>query len=128
MSAPAVVESAYDLLQIVELTGVKTYEIRARLVDPQVDLPDYEPLPMEVMVRHEGDVIEARLRLEHRTDEAVLLADIGVLYNLATPRTIPNAVLGEFLEKVGVMAVFPFAREGLLTSAARLGEIGRAHV
>lgn len=129
MTGSEPVTSAVELLSITELVGVKTYELRSLLVggrDGEREATGPEEgaasdLGPEVMVRYEGKMIEARLRLEHRTEEAILTADIAVIYEMREARKITNAALGEFLEKVGVMAVFPFIREAIVTSAARLG-------
>lgn len=34
---------------------------------------------------------------------------------------MPAAVVAEFIERVGLMAVFPFLREAVFTTASRLG-------
>lgn len=125
------IDSARDLLQMTELVGVKTYELRARLLEEgvsatpadevDVDGSELDDPILELMVRHEGMLIEARLRFEQRTKEAVLNADIAVIYRMSEEREITGSALAEFLEKVGVMAAFPFVREATATSASRLG-------
>lgn len=121
MTTQPALESAADLLPFVELTGIKTYEMRGRLIDPELDTSDASGESMQVMARAEDNMIEARLRFEKQTDDAVLLADVSALYKLSEPVDIPEAVLHDFLERVGVMAVFPFIRESVITTASRLG-------
>lgn len=121
MSDQPVLESAADLLPLVELTGIKTYEFRGRRHSPELDTSDAGEESMEVMARFEDGCIEARLRFEKRTDDAVFLADVSALYSMSQTMEIPEPVLHEFLERVGVMAVFPFIRESVITTAARLG-------
>lgn len=76
---------------------------------------------MRLMLRDTDRELETRLRMTHRTDEAVLVADVGAVYSKKEPfKATPDAV-HDFVEKVGAMTVIPFLRESIAMSAVRLG-------
>jgi hypothetical protein len=116
-----VISDAADLLQIAELTGVTTYEVRGRRIEDGEDGGDEPTQDLEVMARGSDDLVETRLRFTYTTTVAELYADIGVHYAIREPVEIPEVALREFVERVGVMGVFPFVRESLFTTATRLG-------
>jgi hypothetical protein len=113
------VTSAADLLPLIELTAITTYEVAGRRAarDDGVDQSD----DIQVMVRVEGDDLETRARMYVVTQQAELVADVSATYSLREALEIPEAVVAEFVERVGVMAVFPYLREAIHTTATRLG-------
>lgn len=50
-----------------------------------------------------------------------LSSDVGVLFASDLDAVLSEETLNEFMSQVAVMAAFPYLREGLATSAARLG-------
>ncbi|MFE5293010.1 hypothetical protein ACFQ8T_12585 [Isoptericola sp. NPDC056618] len=116
------VRTAADLLPFAELTSTTTYEVHGRR------LPSDEARPEEdcasnfnVLVRKELGELETRARVQVLTTEADLLADIGATYSFSEPLHLEEDVVQEFVERAGVMAVFPYLREAIQTTATRLG-------
>jgi hypothetical protein len=111
-----------ELLSYVDLTDIAHYEVSGvrRQSEPE---EDFEPgvRDPQVMVRHEGGKLETRVRLAVDTDEARLVADIAAIYTLSEPLEVPDDVIAEFLERVGVMAVYPYLRAAIHGSAAQIG-------
>lgn len=115
------IADARELLEVAELTGVIVYEIHGRRNDPGEVVDDELRQELKVMARGDENRLETRIHMRQHTDDAALLADIGVEYTLSEPCDVSESVLHEFVERVGVMAVFPFLRESLVTTASRLG-------
>src|SRR5665648_1151994 len=113
------IESAKDLLALVQLTGIRTYEVRGRrLSGDGGDGGGGEVLP-EVSVRISDSAIEVRMRIESVTDEAELVADVAVKYSLAAHVGVTQAAAEEFVDRVALMAAYPFVRESVFATASR---------
>lgn len=115
---PALIDSIEDLVQHSELTSIRVYEVAGRRVTHEEDAVGQS---LAVQARASESDIETRVKLEQRTPDALLLADIGATYTLDSEFEVAREVLREFTERVGVMSVFPFLRESILTTATRLG-------
>ncbi len=76
----------------------------------------------EVRARASAESIEARLRVTARSETAELVADVAAQFSLRVPAEVSSTGLREFIEAVGVMTLYPYIRESLFSSAARLGE------
>lgn len=108
-----------ELLALADLTGITTYAISGeRHSDGAVHEPQQEML---VAVREEQLGFETRIQLTQTTPEAKLVADIGATYTLERPVTLAPGIMNEFVERVGVMAIFPYLREAVSTTATRIG-------
>lgn len=118
-----VAESAADVLPYAELTDVRVYEIAGRLTnDPIVQRESTEKREtFQVLARADKTFFETRGRLSVVTDEAEIVVDMGAVYSFSEEIQLPPAVVGEFLERVGVMALYPFVREQVFSTARRLG-------
>jgi hypothetical protein len=115
-----VVSSAVELLPLIELTAITTYEVRgARVTREEQGVSGADDL--QVLVRGGDDSLETRVRMQVLTEEAELLADVGATYSFSEPLELPQEVVAEFVERVGVMAAFPYLREAIHTTATRLG-------
>lgn len=123
MSKPAVTPAdARELLQFVELTAIQVFEISGRLADPDSDgLEDTGEVSPELGVRVSGDALTVRMRLELVSKDAVYVADMAVEYTLDRPVNFLGSVASEFVERVAAMAVFPYVRESIFTTATRMG-------
>lgn len=109
---------AADLLAHSELTEIRVYEIGGRRVDGtgSESAEDFQ-------VRATGNThhFETRARLTLVTAEAELLADLSAVHAFDEELNISKEVAAEFTQRVGIMAVYPFVREQIFTSASRLG-------
>jgi hypothetical protein len=113
---PARPADAAELLRYTELSEVRTYELRGRRVTAGTAS---EPTP-DIAVKVSETSLETRMRLEVTTESAVLFSDMAVVYSLSEPLELAQDVVREFVERVGIMAVFPFVRESVFATAARL--------
>lgn len=109
----------HELVEIVELSEFRTYRLFGqRVVGEETREPS-----QSLTVQAGGDTthLECRVRMALVTEHAELEAEIGVVYVMPEPVEMAAAVVAEFIEKVGIMAVFPFLREAVFTTATRLG-------
>lgn len=111
-----------ELLGYVELTDITHYEVsgvrRQTKVEDDFEAGARDP---QVMVRSEDGKLETRVRLTFESVDARLVADIAAIYTLSEPLEIDEDVISEFLERVGIMAVYPYLRAALHGSAAQIG-------
>lgn len=117
------VNSAAELLEYVELKGIIVYEVHG-LRGPRPDAEDEHPdVSISVQERHDDNFIEPRFRMIVTDGNAQYTVDVGTRYEMSQPVRLAKAVLKEFIERVAVMAAFPFLRESIATTAARM-ELG----
>ncbi len=116
-SAPAEVTSIQELLDGLELTEIRTYLLHAERGSFETD----DEARIAVSVNHEGQVLELRCKLTASTGDSELAVDRSAVFALQRPMMIPPSVMSEFAERVGVMTVYPYVREGVFSVASSLG-------
>jgi len=115
----ASVTSAAELVKFAELVAITTYTVSG---ERHEDDSEHETQQEMAVAVREGDRgFETRIRMTQTTPEAELIADIGATYTLTQPVDLAPGVMNEFVERVGVMAIFPYLREAVSTTATRLG-------
>jgi hypothetical protein len=124
-AVPLKVESIDDLLILVELTDVVFFEVsakRAPVNDPGDSDPDgsegHTSIDVAVRLRELGIDVRCISRVLGSGGEYV--SDAAAMFTLAKPATIPDEVLAKFVQRVGVMAVYPYLRESITASASKL--------
>lgn len=117
------IEDIRELLDLVELVDMRVYAAEGRRKDSSgaEDHDQSGDIELNFMERHTAEVLENRFRITVENKEAIYSADIGAIYSLQEPVTPLPALIAEFAERVGFMAVFPYLRESISTSASRLG-------
>lgn len=114
---PIRVGSAAELLDHTELSEIRTYALSADRHESQ----DAEPANVTVSVRTDREWLETRCRLTLATDDATLVVDRSAIFSHREPIEASDPAIREFVEKVGVMSVYPYLREGVFTLASHLG-------
>lgn len=112
-------QSAAHLLELVELADIVIYEVHG----VRRDSADENNVVISVQERHDEKFIEPRFRMIVTDSNAQYTADVATRYVLTRPIELPRPVLREFIERVAIMAAFPFIRESIATTAARM-ELG----
>lgn len=120
MTEPRVPRDARELLSLAELTGVRVFEVHGKIVDDG-PLSEQAVASPDLAIRVRPTSLETRMRLEVTTDVASLVADVSAEYTFSEPVQLSREVAEEFIERVAVLAVYPFVRESILTTAFRLG-------
>lgn len=111
------VDSAAELLEHTELAEIRTYALSAERHDSQ----ETEQANIAVSVRTEPAWLETRCRLTLATDDATLVVDRSAIFTHRAPIEASDTAIREFVERVGVMSVYPYLREGVFTLAGNLG-------
>ena len=117
------IESAQDLLAVVELDGIEVYEVSGRGVDRGA-VDDYEEnYDIKVAVNVTPEFLKTRFNMTFNAAVGEYRVDLAVRYRIEEKGlTIPPAATVDFAERVGVMAAFPFLRENIYNIASRLGD------
>lgn len=121
MSADRCYETARDMLPVLELNRVTPYEVAGK----RVSAPEVTEITssMESMIGgEEGKSFVFRVRQRVKTSEAEIAADFEAEYRFSEPGgQISEEAQVEFAEKVAFMALVPYLRESVHTTAMRLG-------
>ncbi|MEV8238485.1 hypothetical protein AB0P23_24840 [Rhodococcus sp. NPDC077669] len=115
--APRTVTDARELLELSELTDVIFYEVSGRRTTDA----DTSSVSIQIALRHEALVIEVRCRATVTGAGGEYLSDASAVFTLNAPIAAAEQVITEFVERVGVMSVYPYLRESISQSAAKLG-------
>jgi hypothetical protein len=114
------VSAIEDLLAVVELTGLRTFEVSGRLLEVPASSGVEETQELQVLLRESSDELETRVRLTLQTKEAQFVSDCAAVFRSTEPIKVDPEVKREFVERIGVMSVYPFLRESVFATATRL--------
>lgn len=118
-----VIESAQDLLEVVELDGIEVYEISGRGVDHGSVEGFEETYDIKVAVNVTSEYLKTRFTMTFNAAVGEYRVDLAARYRIEEQGLdIPRAATVDFAERVGVMAAFPFLRENIYNIASRLGD------
>lgn len=110
----------YELVENVELVGVRFLEVSGR-AKPEPEEDDKEPIvDIKVQEAHGTDNIGVRFRIEVDHPQAIYQVEIGLSYKTQVEYEHARAVLENFIERVAIMTAFPYLREAVSTTAAKL--------
>ena len=109
----------HGLVQRVELVGIQFLEVYGRLREGPQDEVDTD-VKINVKESHGPNAIEVRFRVLVEHTQASYAIEVGTRYTTEEPVDLEPSVLRDFIEKVAIMAAFPFIREGVATTAAKL--------
>lgn len=121
MSADRSYQSAQDLLPVLDLSRVTAYEVAGRRV-PSPETTEITSSMESMIGGEEGVAFAFRVRQRVKTDEAEITADFEAEYRFSeSGGRISKGAQVEFAEKVAFMALVPYLRESVHTTAMRLG-------
>lgn len=122
MTSTRTVSSAAEMLPLIELTDIRVYEVAGRRADAgDGDAARKVDEALTLHARGDSTWFETRARMLVRTEDADLVADTAAIYTFSEALAFSQDVATEFVERVGVMAVYPFLREQICSMATRLG-------
>lgn len=114
------VGSASELLKLVVLEDIDFYEVSGRRRAVRDDEVSGAPV-IQIQQRLTDEVFEIRCIVDVEAPDATYRVDAAARFVLEEPLDVPEAVAKDFVERAGVMAVYPFVREAVLETSARLG-------
>lgn len=141
--APAsrAVATVEELIQFIELTGLRTFEISGKRSEDDSPAADADTRPsqsdeaaaaeeesaaaeaeisVEIMESHTADHIITRFRATVEARDADFVADVGLRYTFTEPLDLAQDAVEGLLNRVAVMSAWPFIREAVATTAARM--------
>ncbi|MFJ6078350.1 hypothetical protein ACIQC0_08585 [Pseudarthrobacter sp. NPDC092419] len=77
-------------------------------------------IQISVEERHDETFLEPRFRMVVSDAHATYIADVSTQYQISQAVGLSKPVVKEFIERVAIMAAFPFIRESIATTAARM--------
>lgn len=116
------IDQIADLVDVTELVDVHPERMSAERLShagKDDDAPDASPT-LAVFQRLTQDELEVRPVLTVQTPQARFLIDLALTYKHSEPVEIAEDVVGEFLHRVAMMNAWPYLREAVQASAARL--------
>lgn len=116
-NSPRDVTDARELLDLAELTDIVFYEVGARRTTDA----DEDSVAIQIALRREELVLEVRCRATVTGAGGEYLTDASAVFTLRESITASDDAITEFVERVGVMTVYPYLRESISQSAAKLG-------
>jgi len=118
------VDDVGELLTLAHLADIVFYEVAGRRLDEgeESDVVESttEDAPLQVLLRHDETRLQVRVRCEARSSEAEFTVDVAAQFELSEPVELAETVQREFVERVGIMAAYPFVREGLHSTASKM--------
>lgn len=118
MSSATSFNDVHELLAVTELVDIVTYRFAAEL--SEVDTG--QPLVLKVLTRCADGKLEVRMDASLDDSHGNYALSNSAIFSLPPETDVPQALVQQFAEKVGVLAVYPYIREGVCQLAARLGQ------
>lgn len=114
------VASIEELVQLTELDDIVYFELWAARDAALGELTEPDLHPIKISERHDDERIEVRCMVEVEAPSVRYRVDAAAQFLLAEAVQIDEEIVQEFVERVGVMAVYPYLREGVHDLASRL--------
>lgn len=123
------IESVEELVPLLSLVALREYEVSGKRTEagpmaksePTGPVLLLEPkMDIQIMENHNEEHIESRFRATVDNGLGVFLIDVGLMYKFSEPIDLGQTAIHSFIEKVAIMAAWPFIREGIATTAARM--------
>jgi hypothetical protein len=110
-----------ELVPLIELKGIRFLETSSRLKehDPDADMSGAD-MKISVQENHTDSLFDIRVGVVVDHPQADYMVKVGVQYATNEPVEVAPGVLRDMIEKLAIMAVFPYLREGIASLAARL--------
>ncbi|MFS0716699.1 hypothetical protein ABC337_16245 [Arthrobacter sp. 1P04PC] len=119
LSRPRRIEDVRELVQILQLRAVNEDSFSARRGEPNTGQNLGQGVRFEVGVT-EDDMLATQFGFQFVAGDCSIESSFIAIWSASEAITVSGAAMGEFLERVAMMAVYPFQREALATYATRL--------
>ena len=118
MAGSRPVDDVGELVDLADLVDVAVLRVAGERHEGD-DLPD-PCQTMQIMQHADAEHLEVRCVMEVITDEGKFVADVASRYDYSEALEVEESVVEDFVAKVAVMAIYPFVRETIHQTAARL--------
>ncbi|MGV9265635.1 hypothetical protein ACWDRR_13355 [Kitasatospora sp. NPDC003701] len=114
-----------ELTAATELEDVTFLEVSGRRLfdrqEPRTEADARTTLSVWLREGDDGTTLEVRCRLELGSVQADFVVDAAAAFTLGAPFELPAELQQQFVDRIGVTVLYPFLREALQGSAAKLG-------
>lgn len=107
-------------MQGVDLVGIRWFEVSGARVEGDDSAASDANMALDVREQHDTGQLEARFRATVTSSDGRYVADVGMQYRFDEPSEPSQNAVRQFLEAVGIMAAWPFLREAVAATAARM--------
>jgi hypothetical protein len=125
---------ASELLQVVDIDGIRFFNLEAKTraqIDDNNDAPEVfeaddstetqeSNQSWTFFIQVSPDTLNLRARLDVHGPDATYLVDAAVFYAIREPGEVPRNVVSEFVNRVAILALYPFIREALHELARKI--------
>lgn len=115
--------AVHDLVQQSELREIRYHEVSARLLDANKQREENESnvdISMDLAQRRDDKSFSIRLTCTARPFKGEIIAAVAAEYAMIDGTTPSPRVVMAFANEVAIMTLFPYVREAISTSAARV--------
>ena len=110
----------HEFVGNVELTGIRFLDISGRAKsDPDEDQTRSD-VDISVQESHGPSYLQVRFRVAVENHQATYGVELALQYETEVEYEHDRAVLEDFIERVAIMSAFPYIREAVSTTAAKL--------
>lgn len=127
-----------EVLPYLELTGVHFLELSARRLDYHPDSDDLPPTPeglqesdvaqLNVEARQTDEKFVVRVQGGLDTDSVHVRITAAATYSKLQPIALDGPTTSVFIEKVAIMAMYPFIRQAVHDMSSRVGSPATLHL
>lgn len=115
------ISSAQELVSQADLIGIRFHQLSGTLNQEPANEGDEPSYDLIVARRQSENHFGILLTVNFEAPDACYVVAVDCAYRLRSDRRITDAAMAEFIERVAVMAAFPFVREALHDLSRRLG-------
>ncbi|MGO4453704.1 hypothetical protein [Arthrobacter sp. RAF14] len=116
---PRRIEDAGELVHAFDLRAVNEKSFSARRSAPGSAQEPSQSVHFEVGISEENE-LATQFAFQFVDEGCAIESVFTAIWAASEPATVSGIAMGEFLERVAIMAIYPYQREALATYAARL--------
>lgn len=113
------IDDVTELVKILQLRAVNENSFSARRGEPPAGQKLGQGVRFEIGIS-EDDLLTTQFGFQFIADDCTIESLFTAVWSASEAITVAGAAMGEFLERVAMMAVYPYQREALATYATRL--------
>jgi hypothetical protein len=129
MTDPRSVSDLAEAISVLDFVDIIVYESRGQrrdggftdLLDDAPEQPGTAQLRMDVRVSDSPDALAIRAQCLAASPDVVVAYDAAVIYRKTEPVALERPTSEAFVSNVGIVALYPFLREGIHEVSSRLG-------
>jgi hypothetical protein len=122
---PRQLNSIEELLELSDIRGLEFHEISAKrspeAFGPAEDGTDYS-VKFDLSDRANPTELNVRCRATLSMESSTFVVDVSAAYEFSQPCTYSAQLRQEFVERVGMMSVYPFIRQNIHALSVQIGE------